>query len=128
MHKSRFAAFVIDCFVDDLEEGSAFWAGALGRAEMPAPKAWGGQYVRLDTLKHEPQMLLQRVTHPSRVHLDIETDNIPAEVERLEALGATVVNRLERWTVMEAPTGHRFCVVSPQRPDFDTAEDVNVWP
>jgi hypothetical protein len=29
--------------------------------------------------------------------------------------------------VLEAPTGHRFCVVNPQRPDFHTAKDVNIW-
>ncbi len=57
---------------------------------------------------------MQRVDHPSRVHLDIETDDIAAEVARLE-----------RWTVMEAPSGQRFCVVNPQRPDF--AEGANSW-
>jgi hypothetical protein len=61
---------------------------------------------------------LQRVEHESRVHLDIETDDIPAEVARLEHLGASVVQRLERWVVMQAPTGQRFCVVRVQRPGF----------
>ena len=68
---------------------------------------------------------MQRVDHPSRVHLDIETDDIAAEVARLEGLGATTIARLERWTVMEAPSGQRFCVVNPQRPDF--AEGANSW-
>jgi hypothetical protein len=40
------------------------------------------------------------------------------EVARLEGLGAKVVNRLERWVVMQAPTGQRFCVVRAQRPGF----------
>ena len=31
---------------------------------------------------------VQKVAHPSRVHLDIETDDIEAEVSRLEKLGA----------------------------------------
>jgi hypothetical protein len=53
-----------------------------------------------------------------RVHLDIETDDIPAEVMRLEKLGAMIVHRLERWAVMQAPTGQRFCVVRVQRPGF----------
>jgi hypothetical protein len=30
---------------------------------------------------------MQQANHPSRIHLDIETDNIEAEVERLRALG-----------------------------------------
>jgi hypothetical protein len=43
----------------------------------------------------------------------------------LEKLGASVVNRLERWVVMRAPTGHRFCVVRLQRPGFP--KNANVW-
>jgi hypothetical protein len=33
---------------------------------------------------------------------------------------------VKRWWVLEAPTGQRFCVVRPQRPDF--AERANAWP
>ncbi len=68
---------------------------------------------------------IQRVDHESRVHLDIETDDIEAEVARLEKLGATVDRRLERWVVMKAPSGQRFCVVRVQRDGFD--EDSNSW-
>ena len=68
---------------------------------------------------------MQAVEHPSRVHVDIETDDIEAEVRRLEALGAKRVAQVKRWGVMEAPTGQRFCVVRPQRPDF--AARANQW-
>lgn len=54
---------------------------------------------------------VQAVEHLSRVHLDIESDDIPAEVARLEKLGARKVAEVKTWVVMEAPTGHRFCVV-----------------
>ena len=64
-------------------------------------------------------MLVQEVSHASRVHIDIETDDLEAEVKRLEALGAKRVSFVKRWWVMEAPTGQRFCVVRPQRADFD---------
>ena len=63
--------------------------------------------------------------HESRVHLDIETDDIPAEVARLEKLGAKVDQRLERWVVMRAPTGQRFCIVRVQRDGF--AKNANSW-
>ena len=52
-------------------------------------------------------------------------DNIPAEVERLEQLGAVVVERLERWVIMQAPSGQRFCVVRIQRPGFP--KNANRW-
>ena len=61
---------------------------------------------------------VQSVEHESRLHLDIETDDIEAEVGRLEALGAKRVKQVRTWWIMEAPTGQRFCVVRPQRDDF----------
>ncbi len=68
---------------------------------------------------------MQKVDHPSRVHLDIETDNIEAEVERLEKLGAKRVVKIHSWWVMEAPTGQRFCVVNIKRSEFAT--EANLW-
>jgi hypothetical protein len=65
------------------------------------------------------------VDHPSRVHLDIETDDIEAEVRRLESLGARRVKQVETWWIMEAPTGQRFCVVRAASPQF--AEQASMW-
>jgi hypothetical protein len=79
----------------------------------------------LETPPDEISVQIQRVDQESRVHLDIETDDIPAEVARLEKLGASVDKRLERWVVMRAPTGQRFCVVRVQRDGFDG--NANVW-
>ena len=79
----------------------------------------------LDDRPAEISIQVQRVDHESRVHIDIETDDISAEVARLEKLGATVDKRLERWVVMRAPSGQRFCVVRVQRDGFD--EDANSW-
>ena len=70
-------------------------------------------------------MQLQRVEHESRVHLDIETDDIDAEVARLDKLGATIFKRMDRWVVMQAPSGQRFCVVRVQRPGF--SKNANQW-
>lgn len=127
MHKSRLAALVIDSKVADVNEAAAFWSQALGHACIESKENWALKYVHLKTQDDQPQVLIQKVDHESRVHLDIETDNIEAEVARLEKLGARVVEALARWTVMEAPTGHRFCVVNPQRKDFADAENVNIW-
>ena len=72
----------------------------------------------LETPPDEISVQIQRVEHESRVHIDIETDDIAAEVARLEKLGATVDQRLERWVVMRAPSGQRFCIVRVQRPGW----------
>jgi hypothetical protein len=66
---------------------------------------------------------VQKVDHDSRVHLDIETDDIEAEVNRLEELGARRIADIRSWVVMEAPTGQRFCVVNPQRANFEQTAD-----
>ena len=124
MHKSRLSTLVIDCRTSDVESAARFWSAALGRDVQP-PEADSPTYRELRMAKEEPLLLVQGVDHESRVHIDIETDDIPAEVARLEKLGAKVANRLQRWVVMEAPTGQRFCVVRPQRPDFETG--ANAW-
>jgi predicted enzyme related to lactoylglutathione lyase len=118
MHHSRLCALLIDCNTADIDQAASFWAEALGRPVDPDHPGTRGSYRMLETPQDEPIVQIQRVDHESRVHIDIETDDIPAEVARLEKLGATVVNRLERWTVMQAPTGQRFCVVRIQRPGF----------
>lgn len=118
MHHSRLCALLIDCNVPDIGQAARFWAEALGRKVDPGHPGTRENYVMLETPPDEPIVQLQRVSHDSRVHIDIETDDIPAEVARLQALGASVVERLERWVVMQAPTGQRFCVVRVQRPGF----------
>ena len=123
MHKSRLAVAVIDCHEGDLDEHAAFWAGALGRTGEDRPK--DPKYRDLIGPEDELRLLVQAVDHSPRVHLDIETDDIPAEVERLIGLGAREVGECKGWVVMEAPSGHRFCVVGPQRPDFEA--NANVW-
>lgn len=123
MHKSRLACLVIDSQTEALMEAAYFWGQALGYEIAETD----GRYVCLETPANQPQVLLQRVEHPSRVHLDIETDDIEAEVARMEGLGARVVERLAEWVVMQAPSGQRFCIVEPQRADFAYADNVNVW-
>lgn len=125
MHHSRLCALLIDCNTHDIAEAARFWAAALGRTIDRDHPGTRGNYVMLSTPPDEPIVQLQRVEHESRVHVDIETDDIPAEVARLEKLGARVVNRLERWVVMQAPSGQRFCVVRVQRPGFP--KNANCW-
>jgi Glyoxalase-like domain len=118
MHRSRLCAVLIDCNTPDIDAAARFWGEALGRPLDPNHPGTRGNYRMLETQPDEPIVQLQRVDHESRVHIDIESDDIPLEVARLEKLGATVAKRLESWVVMQAPTGQRFCVVRVQRPGF----------
>ena len=119
MHHSRLCAVLIDCNAPDVDEAAEFWGHVLGRAVDANHPGTRGNYRMLETPPDEPIVQIQRVDHESRVHLDIETDDIPAEVARLEGLGAKVADRLERWVVMEAPTGQRFCVVRASTANFE---------
>ncbi len=125
MHRSRLGTIVIDCQTQDIEAAAAFWSRALGRPAQPLADPANANYRAFSGPPNEPTVLVQAVTHPSRVHLDIETDDIEAEVTRLEQLGAKRVQFVKRWWVMESPTGQRFCVVRPQRADFPG--DANTW-
>jgi predicted enzyme related to lactoylglutathione lyase len=125
MHKSRLAGFIIDCHGDDLEAAARFWSAALGLKLRPSADPADLNYRTFATAPDQPHLEVQQVEHASRVHLDIEADDIEAEVARLERLGAKRVGPVRTWYVMEAPTGQRFCVVRPQRPDF--ALQANSW-
>ena len=125
MHKSRIGNIVIDCSTDDFDSASQFWARALGYALIEPSEPENKNYKVLDTPLDEVNILLQKVTHESRVHLDIETNDIEAEVKRLEELGAKRIEDIRDWVVMEAPSGQRFCVVPKMRPDFD--DKANTW-
>ena len=114
-HKSRIGVVCIDCQTDDLSDATVFWSSMLG---MDGKIDADGKYAQFDGHEGYPKVLLQAVDHAPRVHLDIETDDREAECERLKAAGAVEVARVKSWIVMEAPTGHRFCLVGPQGDDF----------
>jgi hypothetical protein len=127
MHRSRLSTFVIDCRTNDLDVAAEFWSRALGRRWSPEPDG-DPLYRMLEFGPTEPILLVQKVEHESRIHLDIEADDIEAEARRLEALGARRIALVKRWIVMEAPTGQRFCIVRPQRGSLEEKKNANVWP
>jgi hypothetical protein len=126
MHKSKLSGFIIDCQTLDLDRSADFWGNALG---LPVRALAGGEgeiYKQLVDHQHGLHIEVQVVSHPSRVHLDIETNDVEAEVKRLEKLGAKRIAAIHTWWVMEAPTGQRFCVVRAGSEDFETK--ASMWP
>ncbi len=102
MHKSRLGNIVIDCQTDDLLPQARFWSGVLGYP-LPEDLDSTGRFIQLVTPPGEVQVIIQKVGHEPRAHLDIETDSISSEAARLERLGARIVSRNEGWVVMQAP-------------------------
>lgn len=121
-HRSRLAGFIIDCQTADLDAAAGFWSQALGLpVANPDAGDLPGQYAELGDTPGDLHIEVQAVDHASRVHLDIESDDIDAEAARLEALGAKKIGFVKRWWVMEAPTGQRFCVVKMHHPERGAA-------
>jgi hypothetical protein len=120
MHKSKLAGFIIDCKTDDLQSAAQFWGAAL---DMEV-RALSGEdhYLQLVDPSAQLHIEVQSVSHQSRVHLDIESDDVEAEATRLEHLGAKRVQKIKTWWVMEAPTGQRFCVVRSMDPKVTRSE------
>ena len=125
MHRSRLAGFIIDCQTDDLDAAASFWSQALGYPTKRSADPAEANYVALDSSRDDLVIEVQKVDHSGRVHVDIEADDIEAEVARLETLGAKRIQQIRTWWVMEAPTGQRFCVVKPQESRF--AAKSNQW-
>ena len=116
-HRSRLAGFIIDCQTGDLPAAAEFWGKALGLPIDEAQVDGDAEYISFAGTPADLHIEVPKVGHPSRVHLDIEADDIEAEVARLEALGAKKVAFVKRWWVMESPTGQRFCVVKLRHPE-----------
>ncbi len=125
MHRSQLAGFIIDCQTDDLDAAAAFWGAALGFRVRPTDAPEDQGYVPFEPGATGLHVEVQKVDHPSRVHLDIESDDVEAEVARLEKLGAKRIKQVHDWWVMEAPTGQRFCVVRAQSDNLET--QANSW-
>ncbi len=122
MHRSRLAGFIIDCRNTQVSEAARFWGEALGMPQLPAED---NIYQELNASSRDLHIEVQSVSHESRIHLDIETDDLEAEVLRLEKLGARKIAFVKRWWVLEAPTGQRFCVVKAKK--FLNGAGINEW-
>jgi len=126
MHRSRLGTVIIDFDEESFEAGAAFWSAALGRERLGRSERFeslrgrlggeGGLYIGLQRGMNDPQ----------KFHLDIEADDVEAEVSRLEGLGAEVKARIRRHVVMRAPGGHTFCVIPASRGDFSAT--AKSWP
>jgi hypothetical protein len=123
MHRSRLAGFIIDCQNAALPQAASFWSAALG---MPVG-AQQDNYIALDGSARDLSIEVQSVEHASRLHLDIESDDVEAEALRLEQLGAKRVGPVKTWIVLEAPTGQRFCVIRAKR-SLDGVPGAQLWP
>ena len=124
-HYSRLDKIVIDVAPDDHDKEVAFWAGVTGR-----PMVQGRSYPEYHWAEIPGQdvgILIQRLDEgASRVHVDIHTTDVDAEVARLEQLGATRIRQVHRWWIMQDPAGLQFCVI-PDSSERLTDDNARRW-
>jgi hypothetical protein len=116
-HRSRISILLLDLPPEHHTDGTAFWAGATGR---PAePDATDDDWASLGSFADGWHIEIQRTGPgtPPRWHVDIETDDVEAEVVRLEGLGATRHRDLGSFWQMLDPAGLVFCVVGIETGD-----------
>jgi predicted enzyme related to lactoylglutathione lyase len=110
---------VIDC--SDLQRAARFWADVLGYTATGDSDGVYQGLVPADGFGIE--VLLQRTADArqskNRVHLDLRTRDLEAEISRVTALGATVLTSRPvvedswTWHVLADPDGNEFCVLQP---------------
>jgi predicted enzyme related to lactoylglutathione lyase len=126
MHRSRIGVVLVDHPEEAWEDALAFWAGVQGVTpvaedeDMPEYRTLG----RIGSLGFVSQRT--GAGTPPRVHLDIETDDVPAEVDRVLSLGATVLEERKGYTILKDPAGMVFCVVPVQTGD-DFEREALTW-
>jgi hypothetical protein len=116
---------VIDVPEAGFVQEAEFWEGALGTTLVSLEKH--PEYRGAVLHGQEFALLVQRLgTGSARVHLDIHTDDLEAEVARLERLGATRLGQVDFWWVMQDPAGLPFCVL-PNTPGELDDTNANRW-
>jgi predicted enzyme related to lactoylglutathione lyase len=109
-HYSRLSKVVIDVPPADHERELAFWSAATGQQLNHYERH--PEYHGVTLHGQDFGLLIQRLgAGPGRLHLDIHTDDLAAEMARLEELGAQRVQQVDAWWVLRDPAGLLFCVI-----------------
>jgi hypothetical protein len=113
-HRSRLSILLLDLPPEQHAAGLDFWAAATGHPAAPDPS--DVDWSSLGSFADGWHVEVQRTGPgtPPRWHVDIETDDIEAEVARLESLGAQRLADMGRFWQMLDPAGLVFCVVGIQ--------------
>jgi hypothetical protein len=109
----------IDVAPDRFDTEYEFWAACTSWRPQP-PRS--SEFRALDRPAHIPLRFLFQRRQPADAgmdagcHADLACDDVARAVRHHVALGATVVNVTDLWTVMGDPSGVEYCL-TPRNPD-----------
>lgn len=102
----------IQVFLDtpavDVDRAVAFWAAVTGWRPSER-RGEDGQFVTLLPPSGSAYVKVQAVDGPVGIHLDLDTTDRPASIERARRLGATTAWTYQDVEVMRSPGGFTFC-------------------
>ncbi|GAA3543471.1 VOC family protein [Kribbella ginsengisoli] len=119
------STFLIDVPKEQAAEASTFWAAALNAT--PESEPGEPQYTDLKGALPGFVLAVQAVDDEPRYHLDIETDDVAAEVARLAGLGAVEVASWQGCHTMRVPGGQLLCVIPMHSAPEEFAERATTW-
>jgi hypothetical protein len=126
MHRSRVFGLFIDTPRAEADAAAKFWSAALGAPAEAVPGE--EEFVKLHDAVPGFSVDVQAIDGAARYHLDIETDDVQAELARLLSLGAVVEVEHDGFTTLRAPGGHLVCVVPVQSDQALFDADHRTWP
>lgn len=125
MHRSRLSTLLIDAPSDQARASAAFWSAALGATTHHPPGE--PQFTSLEGAVPDVVVAVQAVDAAARYHVDIETDDVAAEVRRLTAHGAVEVSSWMDCHTLEVPGGHLLCVIPLHSDPATFARLAHTW-
>lgn len=117
---------LIDAPASSAEASAGFWSAALGTGVRHPPGE--PQFSDLPGALPDLVLAVQAVDDAARYHVDLETDDVAAEVARLVALGATQVSTWQGCHTLRAPGGHLLCVIPVHSDEAVFARLATTWP
>jgi hypothetical protein len=125
MHRSRLSTLLIDAPADQAVASAAFWSAALGVATQRPPGE--AQFHTLQDCLPDLVVAVQAVHSTARYHVDIETDDVGAELHRLTGLGAVEVSSWQGCHTLQVPGGHLLCVIPRHSDPATFTRLANTW-
>lgn len=98
----------LDTPASAFDDAVVFWLAATGWAPSER-RGEDGQFLTLLPPAGAAYVKVQAVEQPAGVHLDLDSEDRPAHVERARSLGATTAWTYHDVEVMRSPGGFTFC-------------------
>ena len=125
MHRSRLSTLLIDVPAHEGAASAAFWSAALGVPAVSHPNE--PEFTELTEAIPGLVTAVQAIEGQARYHVDIETDDVVAEVARLVTLGAAHHSSWNGCRTLRAPGGHLLCVIPLHSDPDDFAHGARTW-